>query len=243
MVSDQWNTVFLLRTFFTYPFGRTIFLFYWNIFPLILSVKRIFAIVEIRIKCSTNNVKYSNSGRKCSEQGVIFFRLRKIPASEESCYAIISSCIYELLVINAGGGGYRHGKRVGISIKLAWWDKKWTNQRKTARSTSLCCRRLSSSDSPMGSPKRLSVKRTMCCVASKLYASSFHQQMTSNARFLCVCSLHGYGKKPSYFYQFAARPSLPAWVSFLPLSNVNISTWSKVQKKASDELALELLLT
>ena len=127
-----------------------------------------------------------------------FFRLRKIPASEESCYAIISSCIYELLVINAGGGGYRHGKRVGISIKLALWDKKWTNQRKTARSTSLCCRRLSSSDSPMGSPKRLSVKRTMCCVASKLYASSFHQQMTSNARFLCVCSLHGYGKKPSF---------------------------------------------
>jgi len=120
-----WNIVFLLiRTFFTYSFGRTFFSLLSEHFPLTFFGVTDVATVDTQIKRSTNSEKYSNSGRKCSERGVIFFRLRKIPASEESCYAIISSCIYELLVINAGGGGYRHGKRVGISIKLALWDKK-----------------------------------------------------------------------------------------------------------------------
>jgi hypothetical protein len=67
-----WNIVFLLiRTFFTYSFGRTFFSLLSEHFPLTFFGVTDVATVDTQIKRSTNSEKYSNSGRKWSERGVM----------------------------------------------------------------------------------------------------------------------------------------------------------------------------
>ena len=66
-----WNIVFLLRTFFTYSFGRTFFSLLSEHFPLTFFGVTDVATVNTQIKRSTNSEKYSISGRKCSKRGVM----------------------------------------------------------------------------------------------------------------------------------------------------------------------------